>query len=402
MRSLANCDFADSDHFQQYREKSLNCLMSKVKCSVLDIYLLKQLLLLFVLTVALLSGVGVSLGMLSELAYQISNYNLPLVVAIKIFCYKIPEYVAYGLPIGTLLTSLIVYGRLNSDRELVALQSFGISLHRVVLPGLLFSVVVSLLTFVFNEAIVPQANHRVALWRQAFLPETALSLERKDIFFPEYATKNTGEQKLKRLYYVESSDGQSLRNLTIFNWNSNGLEQIIVAQKARWLESQKLWLLENGFSDRLDRQFNIAKNQRTFFQRQQVKLPQTLFQVIALARDPYSMSISEAKTYLSLISQSNNEREIRLFKTRIQQKLAFPSICTIFALVGSALGMTFSNLSRGQSFTWCVAIVFIYYLLGFVIGSLGIAGAINPLLAAWLPNAIGLAYGAWLWQSHLS
>ncbi len=376
--------------------------MFKAKWSVLNIYILKQLLLLFGLTVALLSGVGVSLGMLSELAYQISNYNLPLVVAVKIFCYKIPEYVAYGLPIGTLLTSLIVYGRLNSDRELVALQSFGISLRRIVVPGLVFSLFISLLTFIFNEAIVPQANYRVALLQKSFIPETILSQQRRDIFFPEYKIARQGEKKIQRLYYVESSDGESLNNLTIFSWQGDRLGEILIAQRGSWLEAEQLWLLENGFRDRLNSQEGIEKNKRTIFQHQKLKLPNTLFQIISLGRDPYSMSLSEAQTYLDLISQSNNEQEIRLFEVRIQQKLAFPSICTIFALVGSALGITFANLSRGKSFGLCVAVVFTYYLLGFLIGSLGIAGVISPVLAAWVPNLIGVGYGAWLWQSQLN
>ena len=247
--------------------------MFKAKWSVLNIYILKQLLLLFGLTVALLSGVGVSLGMLSELAYQISNYNLPLVVAVKIFCYKIPEYVAYGLPIGTLLTSLIVYGRLNSDRELVALQSFGISLRRIVVPGLVFSLFISLLTFIFNEAIVPQANYRVALLQKSFIPETILSQQRRDIFFPEYKIARQGEKKIQRLYYVESSDGESLNNLTIFSWQGDRLGEILIAQRGSWLEAEQLWLLENGFRDRLNSQEGIEKNKRTIFQHQKLKLP---------------------------------------------------------------------------------------------------------------------------------
>jgi lipopolysaccharide export system permease protein len=81
---------------------------------------------------------------------------------------------------------------------------------------------------------------------------------------------------------------------------------------------------------------------------------------------------------------------------RIQQKLAFPFICLIFALIGSTIGTSFNNLNRGKSFGFCVAISFGYYLLGFIIGALGIAGLIHPIVAAWLPNIIGLSCGFWL------
>ena len=43
-----------------------------------------------------------------------------------------------------------------------------------------------------------------------------------------------------------------------------------------------------------------------------------------------------------------------------------------------------------------MGIAFSYYILGFAIGSLGIAGLVSPLIAAWLPNIIGLGCSFWL------
>lgn len=365
---------------------------------MLNVYILKQLALLFVLTVALLSGVGVSLGTLSDLAYQMSNYGLPLEVAIKIFLNKIPEFLAYGLPIGMLLTSLIVYGRLNSDRELVAMQSCGISLRRIILPGLWFGILVGLLTFALNEGVVPQANYRVALLQQPYLPDTALTQARRDVFFPEYVTDLRGK-KLQRLYYAAKARGNSLHDLTIMTWQQDRLEQITVAKKAVWDSVEEAWLLESGYSDRFNDTIDSTQS-RESFQRKKLRLPETLFLITSQSRDPYAMSLAEAKTYLQLIRNSNNFKEIRLIEVRIQQKLAFPFICPMFALFGSVLGVSFANLNRGKSFGLCVGTVFIYYLLGFLIGSLGIAGVISPVVAAWLPNGIGIICGWWLWKSQ--
>lgn len=383
---------------------------------LLDYYLLKQLIVLFGLTVGLLSGVGVAIGTLSELAYQINNYNLPLLIALKIFCLKIPEYVAYGLPIATLLTTLIVYGKLNGDRELIALRSVGISVYRIVLPAMLFSFLISVITLITNEAIVPQANYQVSLLQQPFIPENKLTLQRKDIFYSEYEISIQGEKKLKRLYYAEDFDGRKLNNLVILNWSkllrsdtelknrlnslegkvtiSKTLNQIITAKSAFWNSQLNSWRLQEGIIDNLAN--NTANTNRMTFNNYNLKLPKTFFQLVNQERDLYSMSLVQAKDYLKLILNSNNLNKIRLFKVRIQQKIAFPSICLIFALIGSSIGTTFTNLNRSQSFGFCVAIVFVYYLLAFLIGSLGIVGIISPLIAAWLPNIIGFGFGFWL------
>ncbi|MEM8780690.1 MAG: LptF/LptG family permease, partial [Cyanobacteria bacterium P01_G01_bin.49] len=51
-----------------------------------------------------------------------------------------------------------------------------------------------------------------------------------------------------------------------------------------------------------------------------------------------------------------------------------------------ALGASPQQMSRATGFGLCVVIIFTYYVLGFLIGSLGLIGLISPFLAAWLPN----------------
>jgi lipopolysaccharide export system permease protein len=121
-----------------------------------------------------------------------------------------------------------------------------------------------------------------------------------------------------------------------------------------------------------------------------------VFEIASQERSPYEMSLSQAQKYLVMIRDTGKETEIRSFQVRIQQKLAFPFICTIFALVGSALGINADKVDRSRGFGLCVAIAFLYYLLAFVTGALGIAGIFAPIIAAWLPNLLGLAIGAWL------
>ena len=369
--------------------------------SKLNIYLFKQLIILFLFTVGLLSAIGVAVGTLSDLAYQISNYSLPVTVAIKIFLLKLPEYVAYGLPIATLLTTLIVYGRLNRECELIALRSVGISLYKVILPAVCLSIIIALITFMTNEAIIPQTSDRINKLQQPFLPEPEFTLQRKDIFYVEYESTGNEEKQIERLYYAKSFDGKKFNDLVILSWKENYLQQIIIAKYASWNEQLKSWNLQQGIIDRLGN--DILDIDRNSFDRYSIKLPNTFFLIVAQKSDPDVMSLAEARDYLQLIIDSNDVNKIRLFRVRIQQKLAFPFICPIFALIGSSLGATFTNLNRGRSFALCVGIAFSYYVLGFIIGSLGIAALVVPIVAAWLPNVIGLVVGCWLlWLANCS
>ena len=364
------------------------------RISLLERYIIGELGGFFIFSVSLLTSLGVAIGTVSDLAFKITEYNLPISVAVLIFCYKIPEYAAYALPISILLTSLIVYGRLNSDRELVALLSVGISFLRIIFPALLFSLVVTGITFLLNESIVPAANYQANLLQNPFIAKTELNLQKQDIFYAEYKSDpDIPVKKLGRIYFVERYDRPNLIDVTIISFTGNNISQIITARSAKWNRSQQVWNLSEGEITRFDR--HTTQRVAEKFEAKQLPLPQTIFEIVSQERSPEDMNIAQARKYLALIKDSGT-KDIAKFAVRIQQKYAFPFICVVFALIGSVLGAKYDGINRAKSFGLCVAIVFIYYCLGFALGSLGITEVISPFWAAWLPNAIALAAGGYL------
>ncbi len=371
--------------------------ITSFRLSILDRYLLNQLTIFFIFSVSLFASVGVTIGTVSDLTNKITEHNLPLTLAICVFLLKIPEYTAYALPMGTLLTTLLVYGKLNSDRELIALRSIGISLYRIIAPAIAFSILITGITFLFNELVVPAANYQATLLQNPFLGETDFTLQRKDIFYPEYQDITSNHKELKRLYYAEKFDSKQLNNITIMTWSQDKLKQIIKAKYAQWDEDKKVWQLIKGQKETLTD--SLLSTEVEKFEYQEISLPETFFKLVKVERTPEEMNLRQARTYLNLIADSGNLENIRLFQVRIQQKIAFPNICLVFALVGATLGAAHSNINISKGFGLCVLIVFSYYLLGFMTSSLGIVGLISPFLSAWIPNFLGLGVGGWLFKS---
>ncbi|MEM9506228.1 MAG: LptF/LptG family permease [Cyanobacteria bacterium P01_E01_bin.35] len=374
----------------------LNCQKIKhsFQISILDRYLVRQLSWFFCFSFSLFTSLGVAIGNVADLAEKFAEYQLPLEVAVLIFGYKIPEYAAYALPISILLTGLVVYSRLQSDRELVALFSFGISFYRLILVTLLFSFVITGITFLLNELIVPAANYQANLLQNPFIPRTELNLQKRDIYYGEYESSPDLDttKKLKHIYFAEQYAQSRLQGITILAFEEQRISQIITAQSAQWNQIQRVWDLSRGIIYRL----NAANDFREEFTAKQLLLPKTVFEIINRERSPQDMNIRQAQEYLSLIEDNGKPTDIAKFAVRIQQKYAFPFICIVFALIGSALGAKYGQLNRAKSFGLCVVIVFSYYCLGFGFGSLGITGIISPVWAAWLPNAIALITGGYL------
>lgn len=367
----------------------------RYRISLIDRYILQQLGLFFLFSVGLFSSLGVTIGTVSDLGYKITEYNLPIPIAILVFCYKVPEYAAYALPISILLSSLIIYGRLNSDRELVALFSFGISLKRIIAPALIFSLLITGITFLFNELIVPAANYQANLLQTSFIAQTELNLLKKDIFYPEYEfrEKDKSAKVLKRIYFAEQYQNEKLIQVTIITLNHGAIKQIVTAQSAQWNQQQQVWDLIEGELNEISNRSKVITQE---FKTKQIPLAATLFKIAQKERSPDDMNIHQAKEYLRLIQDSGKQTDIAKFAVRIQQKYAFPFICLIFALIGASLGSRYSQTNRSKAFGYCVAVVFIYYLFGFVFGSLGITGILSPFWSAWIPNILGLGTGLYL------
>ena len=354
--------------------------------SIMDRYMTIEITLPFLFSVSLFSALGVAIGTLTDLVNKIVEFNLPLETALQVLMLKLPEFTAYALPISVLLSTLMAYGRLSSDSETVALRGCGVSVYRLVAPALVLSLVITGVTFLFNELVVPAANYQATLLQAKYVGEEPFP-QTRDIFYPEYGASS----KLKLLFYAEEFDGEAMRNLTILIWSQGGLDRIITSNSATWNPVQKHWDFFNGTVYQVAA--NASFEQISHFDHQQLSLSQAPFDLASKYRDPYEMNVAQAWEYVKLLRSSGDEKRLLMFEVRTQQKLAFPFVCLVFGLVGSALGIRPRSVGKATSFGLCVAIVFAYYLLGFMIGGFGIAGIISPIFAAWLPNFLGLGVG---------
>ena len=95
-------------------------------------------------------------GVLNRLASYLVGGADTLTV-LKLIGLLIPALLVKTFSMSMLLAGLLGFGRLSSDSEIVALRAGGASLPRILRPVVLAAVVVSLVTFAFNELVVPRA-----------------------------------------------------------------------------------------------------------------------------------------------------------------------------------------------------------------------------------------------------
>jgi lipopolysaccharide export system permease protein len=81
-----------------------------------------------------------------------------VLVLIQLLMYVSTTLVPLALPLAVLLSSIMTFGNMGENFELVAIKSSGISLLRFMQPLVIFVAFVSLLAFVFANNVIPVAN----------------------------------------------------------------------------------------------------------------------------------------------------------------------------------------------------------------------------------------------------
>ena len=78
----------------------------------------------------------------------------------ELMIYSIARFVPLALPIAVLISSVMVLGKLGENYELAALQSSGISLISIMKPIFILIVLISILSFLFSNYVMPIANFK--------------------------------------------------------------------------------------------------------------------------------------------------------------------------------------------------------------------------------------------------
>ena len=366
---------------------------------LLDRWLLGELVGPLLFGIAAFTAVSLSVGVVFELVRRVAESGLPLWAAAQGLLLNLPAFLVLAFPMATLMATLLAYSRLSGNSELTALRSVGVSTRRMVLPALALALVMSLLTFVFNDAIVPRANLAAANTLNRALGQ-AIATETADNtlysrFGPLTAPDGQVGQGLSQLFYARRFEQGQMKDVTVLDFSRVGQRQMLSAQTGTWNPAAGMWEFRQGrliSVDELGGQTTSAE-----FDRYLYPLGQGPIEVAQLPTDANQMTVAQARRAERLLSEANNIKESRRLRVRIQEKFAFPAICLVFGLVGSALGVRpNSRTSRSQGFGISVLLIFGYYLMSFIFSSLGVKGTLWPVVSAWTPVLIGLVAGAWL------
>ncbi len=157
-------------------------------------------------------------------------------VILELLIYASATNVAMALPLAILLSSIMTFGSLGENYELVAIKSAGISLQRAMMPLVIVVSMLSIGAFLFSDYMLPVANLKMGSLLYDVRNQKAAFLINEGVFnnsIPGYSIR------------VKKKDpDQTLRDILIYERNtSSGNMNVLMAKEGQMFISDDNQLL---------------------------------------------------------------------------------------------------------------------------------------------------------------
>ncbi len=392
---------------------------------------------LFIITFILI------LDLLREMSDLILRKGIGIQIVSEVFFYNLAWMLALSVPMAVLVATLMAFGRLSADNEIIAMETSGVGLSRLILPVLAVSIILAVLLVVFNNAVLPEFNHRSRVLISAIhRKKPALSFKDKEGLFindiPGYSIliKKVDQRHSKiqgiTIYQrggrksplvIRAKSGQVEYHkdediLTLILYDGE-LHQIDEQNPDRYIRTKfkkhlvrigevgnKLYTQASEY--RGDREMSTKMMQEKIVAyRQQIESYQIEMENIInshfnghppgkipkLTFSSSSELTPEQRRALVRLRTRSQEIEIRQrninkYLVEVHKKYSIPAACIVFTLVGVPLGIMAKRGGMAVGFGISIGFFLLYW--AFLIGGEELADRmiIPPALAMWAPNIL--------------
>ncbi len=288
-----------------------------------------------------------------------------------------PEIIRLTSPLSLFLAAVYVTNRLSNQLAVMALQSSGVSLYRLLVPYVLAGVVVTAALYGLGGYVVPRAQRIVLAYDQQYLKNDQGPIEVSDLH-----RQNAPGSFLTVGFY--DHDQRIGYRVSLLTYDGTTLRERLDASRIAWDESGERWRLEDvtrrAFApggvltmrhvDQIDTVLNV--------------LPVNLAQS---ERDVEGMTIPEARDYLAQLERTGSGN-VAASQVAYLSKFSYPFAHLV--LIVLALPLAAPRRRGGAAITFALGLfaAFLYLAAQKLIEPFGTTGALSPLMAAWLPHAI--------------
>ena len=346
----------------------------------LDRYLLRRFVGSLVVAVGAITVVALIIDLVENLESIVDNAaSVPDVLLY--YVYFIPWIYKITIPAAVLLAGLFSIGLLARNREILAMKSMGVSLYRIALPLLIFSLLLSAANFFFNEKVLPYATQERIRIKHG-------GIKKKESRAGSILYKLSKQGEGGYIYHFETfrpGRGEA-NNVLVQRFDSDSLKESYRGERMRF--DRGCWVIYNGayrnFADTVESYVKFDSLVLTNCRERPEEFEK-------YRGKPEDMGYEELAGYINVLKKTGAPYTRELVDLKI--KLSFPltSFIVMFICVPVASNPRRSGVA--MSFAIASGVSLVYFVVFKITQSLGYSGNLPPDAAAWSINAVFLALG---------
>lgn len=322
------------------------------------------------------------------------NYDTPLLTILKIHLYYIPSCIYQAFPLVLLSAISFSLGNLYSNNELISVFASGFPLTKLVTPVLIFSILASIFSFLFQEFVVLDASAQMKTTkgeatrqytRQQDI-QAAIDHNNGIIYYADYFVPKAS--KLRRIVIVERNERNQLLariDAASADWDEDKGQWILYeARVFTWSEDGKM-LEESYFSD---------------FTSDKLTLDPRIFRSVDV--DVEEMKFLPAWHYLDALKTTGRRDEYLSGITPLYRRITFPFVCLIVSMFACSIGSWFKKNILILSLGISLGLAVVYYVFQMITVLMAKNGYLPPFLGAVLPEIIFTLVGINLFKNARS
>ena len=294
---------------------------------------------------------------------------------LNIIVHLMPSFLVLTLPIACLIATVTTFSQLSFDKELVAMRAAGLSLLRISVPVMVFSLMIFGLTLYLSQWGQP--------WSNISLKKLAISLiqDRMTLALENGVFNEPMDGMM--VYVPEPGGTKSPHGIFISDQRDVNRPLVITADHFGMIQ------------DPTQKQMGIRLYNGTIHQ-----IPQNLTQHHQVSFSTYDIKIDfaaaleitkdERPEYEAILTslEASHWRDTGALRRLMEyyKDWAFPVASLLLGVLGLPVGIVSKRSGRMGGFTIGIMVMIGYYLLN-VVGEFGVTTLVlHPFAGAWFPN----------------
>ena len=294
-------------------------------------YIYREVVILTLTIIAVLTFLLVGLE-LFKVVELILYTDLPLWLTLKFIWLLIPFTLTLTIPTGLLAAVLIVFGRMSSDRELLALKSTGLGLAPIVAPVFIIASLLMVIDFWIIASVNPECRKEYNDMKHEIVTNNPLAL-----FTPEVVLDKIPGWRI----YFSRKKGAELDDVIL--WQLNPAGQIMTSIRAERatidLDLEHQQLVMTLFNEREENYPSDADPLKVQPGARAAQLPvgvslNSFYE--KASRHLAWMTLPEIQEVIFAMQDApkDNQEEVTPYLTELQARISFSLACFTFVFVG--------------------------------------------------------------------